>query len=250
VLRPAHDGNWRELQWQPQAGPSSFEADEQSVLGLIRALGRQDPCAESPGLAPAETPAPSAPAIATTGVYEAPASLGRSFTDPEAPPFWKKPWVLVSAGAVVLVLLAAAIIPAMVSGNHPKAPVPDATTQTAPPTAPPSTSSPVAPSNAAAPAVPEKPRDQKPAAKPGKQPKAPASPVAINEPPPKPAPASCDLTEGEIPRSLNRAESLMFAGKLEESQDAYQRLVGCPSAHEKALEGLRLVKQRMATQSH
>ena len=251
VLRPAFDANWREMQWQPQAAPASFEADEQSVLGLIHALGRQDPCAPGPGQARVETPAAAAPASATA-VYEAPAGLGRSIAEPEAAmPLWKKPWVLVSAGAAVLVLLAAAIIPAMVSGSHPKAQVPDATTQTAPPAAPPGTPSPGAPSNVTTPAVPEKPRDQKPAAKPARQPKPEASPEALTQaPPPKPASASCDLTQGEIPLSLQRAERLMYAGKLDEAQDAYQHLLGCPSAREKAQEGLRQVKLRIATQSH
>jgi hypothetical protein len=41
----------------------------------------------------------------------------------------------------------------------------------------------------------------------------------------------------------------MYAGKLEAAQDAYQRLAGCPTAHDKAAEGLRLVKQRIAAQS-
>ena len=40
----------------------------------------------------------------------------------------------------------------------------------------------------------------------------------------------------------------MYAGKLAEAQAAYQRVVGCASAHEKALEGLQRVKQRMAAQ--
>ena len=41
----------------------------------------------------------------------------------------------------------------------------------------------------------------------------------------------------------------MYAGKLPEAQSAYQRLLGCPSARDRANEGLRLVKQRIAAQS-
>jgi hypothetical protein len=241
ALRPTPHGSWRELQWPRQADPASFEADEQSVLGLIRALGRQDPCPPAPD---APTPAPATP---SAEVYEVPALSARSFAEPEAAtaPLWKKPWFLVSAGAAVLVLLAVMIIPAMVPGNHSKAPVPDAATKTVPPAASPGTT----PSNVIAPATPEKPSEQKPAVKSGKQLKAAVSPGPVIEPQPKATAASCDLTAGEIPRSLSRAQSLMYAGSLEEAQDAYQRLAGCPSAREKALEGLRLVKQRMATQS-
>ena len=113
-LREAPGGNWRELQWRSQG--NSLAADEQSVLGLIRTLGREDPLAAS-----VEAPAPAQRAVvaATTGTYPAPAGLGRSLEEPEAaPPFWKKPWVMVGAGAVVVVLLAALIVPALMSGNH------------------------------------------------------------------------------------------------------------------------------------
>jgi hypothetical protein len=65
-------------------------------------------------------------------------------------------------------------------------------------------------------------------------------------PPPK-ASGKCDLTAAEIPRSLDRAENYLHAGKLEEAQVVYQRLLGCPGAHEKAQAGLKLVKQRIDT---
>ena len=239
ALRPARDSNWRELQWPSQAAPSTVEADEQSVLGLIHALGRQDPCPPR-----VEEPAPAAaPPVAETSVAnEALATLDHILdeTEPAQMPFWKKPWVLVSAGAAVLVLLAAVIIPAMVSGSHSK--TPEAVIKTAPATA-----SPATPPVVGGPAAPGTSQQKKPATNPGKQLKAATNPGAVTEPPaPKSAPSSCDLTEGEIPRSLSRAESLMYAGKLDEAQDAYQHLVGCPSARDKALAGLRQVKQRMA----
>jgi hypothetical protein len=242
IVREAPGGNWRELQWRSEEG-RNLAADEKSVLGLIRALGREDPLAnaETPAPAPALTP------IRTTGDFHAPASLGRSLEEPEgAPPIWKKPWVLMSAGAAVLVLLAVLIIPAMVSRNHSKAPVPaDANTKTAPSTAAPS--APSAPSTGSAPVpVPEKPHEQKPPAKPVRQPRAESK---TEQPAQKLPAASCDLTEGEIPPSLQRAERLMYAGKLPEAQSAYQRLVGCPSARDRAVEGLRQVKQRIAAQS-
>jgi len=241
AMRPGADARWMELQWRSDDS-KNFAADEQAVTGLIRALGRQDPV--PPQLEQERPPSPPAtPVPATTGAFQAPASFGRSLDQPESAPgpFWKRPWVIVSAGAAVLVVLAVLIIPAMVSSGRPKAPVPDAPAKTAPP-AP----SPVTPPAASVPPAPEEPRDQKPAVKPGRQPRTPANPgTATGQPQPKPAAGSCDLTEGEIPLSLQRAERLMYAGKLDEAQDAYQHLVGCPSAREKALDGLRQVKQRI-----
>ena len=58
----------------------------------------------------------------------------------------------------------------------------------------------------------------------------------------------CDLTESEIPKTLDRAEHYLHAGQLEEAQVQYERVVGCPAAHEKAQAGLKLVKQRIETQ--
>jgi hypothetical protein len=226
------------LQWRSDEG-KNLAADENSVLGLIRALGREDP------VAIAETPASgtASVAITTTGELYAPASLGRSLEEPEAAPsIWKKPWVMVGAGAAVLALLAFLIIPAMVPRDHSKAPVPDANTKTAPPAASPSAPS----TESAPPPVQEKPHDQKPPPKPARQPKPESK---TEQPAPKLPPASCNLTEGEIPLSLQRAERLMYAGKLPEAQSAYQRLIGCPSARDRAADGLRQVKQRIAAQS-
>ena len=58
----------------------------------------------------------------------------------------------------------------------------------------------------------------------------------------------CDLTESEIPKTLDRAEHDLHAGQLEEAQAQYERLVGCPGAREKALAGLKLVKLRIGAQ--
>jgi hypothetical protein len=49
--------------------------------------------------------------------------------------------------------------------------------------------------------------------------------------------------------SLARADNDMHAGKLAEAQAAYQRVLGCPAAHEQALQGLQRVKLRIAAQS-
>jgi hypothetical protein len=241
-LREAPGGNWRELQWRSQA--NNLAADEQSVLGLIRTLGREDPLAARVDAPP---PPPAPVNTPTTGTYQAPARLGRSLEEPETAPFWKKPWVMVSAGAAVLVLLGALIVPGLVSGNHSKAPAaPDSGAKSAPVPVPADTPS--------VPAAQENVHDQKPAVKSARAPKTEPRPEpridTRTEPAaPKPASSSCALTEGEIPLSLQRAERLMYAGKLPEAQSAYQRLVGCPSARDRAVEGLRLVKLRIAAQS-
>lgn len=245
VMNPSLNGNWRALQWQSQRAPASLAVDEQSVLGLIRTLGREDPC---PAL-PEPAPAAQIPVVTSTptGIKETPGGLGRSVLEPEAQPLWKKPWIMVSAAAAVVVLAAALVIPAMVSGNHAKTPAPAAApTTVSPPTQPVTT-----PLNPVEPMTSAKPREQKPPVQPGKRPRTDAKPPAVSElqPQAKPSPGSCNLTEGEIPRSLARAQSLMYAGKLEAAQDAFQRLVGCPSARDKAAEGLRLVKLRIAAQS-
>ena len=248
AVSAAGSSGWHALQWQSQTGVTSLAADETSVLGLIRALGREDPCPPRPEPAPTGQVAAAAPA--SSGFYEVPAALGRSLMRSDAAqPFWKKPWILAGAAGAVVVLAAALVIPAMLSGNRAKSPAQVAAPQPASPKSASGTPLNGAP-NSSAPAVAEKLREQKPPAKAGKQPRAEAKTVAATEPSPQTkSAASCNLTEGEVPRSLSRAESLMYAGKLEEAQDAYQRLVGCPSAHDKAAEGLKLVKQRIAAQS-
>jgi len=148
---------------------------------------------------------------------------------------------------VALVIIAVLVIRAMAPAPHPPAVTPDAST-------PPAGA--VAPPTATAPTAQEKPPAAKPAGKPGKAPrtesKSEPQPAPRTEPPAEtaklPPSGSCDLTENEIPLSLQRAARLMSAGRLSEAQDAYQRLIGCPSARDKAVEGLRQVKQRIGFQ--
>ncbi len=250
AVSAAGSSGWCALQWHSQNGPTSLAGDEQSVLGLIRALGREDPCPPRPE--PAATGEVAAATPVGSGAFEVPAALGRSLMESEtAPPLWKKPWILVSAAAAVVVLIAALVIPAMISGNRTKSPAEVTTPKpAAPQPASPGAPQSVAP-NGSVPAAPERAREPKPAAKVVKQPRTESKATPGTEPAPqaKPPAGSCDLTEGEIPRSLSRAESLMYAGKLEAAQDAYQRLIGCPLARDKAAEGLRLVKLRIAAQS-
>ncbi len=246
TLLPADEGPWRQLEWQ-SGHPRDLATDEQAVLGLIRTLGREDPLA-------AAAAAPPPPSVSVgTGNYQAPAALGRSVLDePESTPvpLWKKPWAVVGAAAAVLVLVALLIIRGMTPSSSPQATTPPS----APPAAAPAPSSPVS-----SPAtVQEKPPAAKPSAKTAKQTKSPPAKAPVTEAktepktetpaPPPPPTGSCDLNPPEIPLSLQRAARLMSAGKLADAQAAYQRLVGCPSARDQALEGLRTVKQRMEFQ--
>jgi hypothetical protein len=236
TLRPTVDGSWRELQWRGFETPSGYSTDEQSVLGMIRALGREDPCPPQ-----AEAPRTLAVSQAAPATEVVPERLGRPLLEPEPQSaFAKWKWLIIGGAAAAVVLVV--VLVAIVSGGHGKTPAqnPDAATKatspdtTTPLPAAPPPSSPVA----------EKPQPPKPPAKPGRQPKTDSK---VEQPAQKTGP--CNLTEAEIPRSLTRAENYMYAGKLDEAEAVYQRVLGCPTAHEKALEGLQRVHQRMAAQS-
>lgn len=187
------------------------------------------------------------PAVAVAEVAE---TLGRSRPEPEpVPVFTRFKWLIVGGAAAVVVLIAALIIPGIVSGNRGKSvpPVPDASSKTAAPAEP----AVVPPS----PAVSEKPKESRQVSRSAKPPKNAPKAEAKAEPKteaaaPKVPAGTCDLTEADIPRSLNRAENYMYAGKLAEAQAMYQRVLGCASAHDKAAEGLQRVRQRIAAQSH
>ena len=245
-IGPAGNGNWRSLEGRAAGTRSDVAADEQSLLGFMRALGREDPLA--PKVEPAHTvPVPAAP---VTGTYQPPEGLGRTHAETEAVPAPNRmKWLIVGGAAAVVVVVAALVIPRIVSGSHANGSSQIPGQNPAPSSGPPAPVSAPAPTPVN-PSSSDKPRASKTFAKSGKPQKTEAQAEATSEPqaPPKASAGSCDLTEADIPRSLSRAESLMYAGKLAESQAAYQRVLGCPSAHEKALEGLQRVKQRMATQ--
>ena len=239
MLRETGDASWRELLWRSAETASGFSADEQSVLGLIRAMGREDPC---PAAVEPPRPATAPTAVQVTGAYQIPESLGRSRFEPEpATGIARFKWLIVGGAAAVVVLVAVLVVPGIVSGSHGKAPAqsPDTTTKTSAPSAPAPVPIPIP--------VAEKPQTPK---QPGKSAKLPKAEQKSETAPPKPVvTGSCDLTEAEIPRSLSRAENYMYAGKLEEAQAMYQRVLPCSSAHDKALEGLQHVRQRMAAQT-
>jgi hypothetical protein len=232
-VRETSDASWRELRWQGADAPSGLSEDEQSVLGMIRALGREDPCP------PRATPVTPPPPV--TGGFQAPEGLGRSVLDPEpAAGTGKMKWLILAGAAAIVIAFAALLIPGIVSGNHAKtqAPAPDTSTTTTPsvaPTVTPPTVTPPAP-------VADKP---KPSPKSGKQPKAEVKP---EQPVPK-ITGSCDLTEADVSRSLERAKKYMYDGNLAEAEAMFQRLLPCSSAHEKAQEGLQNVQRRKQAQT-
>ena len=237
AARETGDGRWREIQWRSGETATGFSADEQSVLGLIRAMGREDP---SPAAVEAPRPMTVTAAAPVTGAFRVSESLSRSSLGPEpASGLAKFKWLIVGGAAAVVVLVALLVVPGMVSGNHGKVPVqsPDASSKQAAPAAPAPVPTPVP--------VVEKPLVVKQPAKPAKQ--QPKTDTQVQKAPV--VTGHCDLTEAEIPRSLNRAEQYMYAGKLEDAQAMYERVLPCPTAHDKAQEGLQRVKQRMAAQS-
>ncbi len=232
-VRETSDANWRELRWQGADAPSGLSDDEQSVLGMIRALGREDPC--PPRAVPVAPPPPP-----VTGGFQAPEGLGRSVLDPEpATGSGRMKWLILAGAAAIVIAFAALLIPGIVSGNHAKtqAPPADTSTKTAPPV--PSVTPPVV--TPPIPVITEKP---KPSPKPGKQPKPEAKP---DQPVPK-ITGSCDLTDADIPRSLERARKYMYDGNLSAAQAMFERLLPCPSVHDQAQAGLNSVRQRMAVE--
>jgi hypothetical protein len=242
MLRDASGpGGWREMLWR-SAAAANPAADEQSVLRQIRALGREDPC-------PAEMQAP-APRAVTAAVSAEVVSIaapqddliGPTRREPPPAPGTKK-WLIVGGAAAAVVVFGALLIPFLVSGNHAKtaapAPAPP-TTIPEPPAATVPTPAPVQPA----------PPAKTPSNKAGRTstPKQPRTDQAGNARPEPRVNGKCDLTESEIPKTLDRAEHYLHAGQLEEAQAQYERVVGCSAAHERAQAGLKLVKQRIETQ--
>jgi hypothetical protein len=243
----AGPGGWREMLWRSAAAANPV-ADELSMLRQIREMGREDPC-------PAELQAP-APRVVTATVRPdvSPAApeddlLGPTRREPDPPPATKK-WLIVGGAAVAVVVFGAVLIPFLMSGNHAKTTAPPAAPSTSTaaqsPSSPEPAPAPVPTTPTVQPAPPAKEPSTKPVRTPSvKQPR--TDQAGDSVPQPKPS-GKCDLTAAEIPRSLDRADNFLHAGKLEEAQVVYERLLGCPGAREKAQAGLKLVKQRIVMQ--
>jgi hypothetical protein len=242
MLRDASGpGGWREMLWR-SAAAANPAADEQSILRQIRELGREDPC-------PAEMQAP-APRAVTAAVRAEVVSvaapeddlIGPTRREPPPAPGTKK-WLIVGGAAAAVVVFGAVLIPFLVSGNHAKTAVP----APAPPITipePPAANVPIPVPVQPTPPV-KTPSTQAGRTSSAKQPKTDQAVAARPEPR---VTGKCDLTESEIPKTLDRAEHYLHAGQLEAAQAQYERVVGCSAAHEKAQAGLKLVKQRIETQ--
>jgi hypothetical protein len=242
MLRDASGpGGWREMLWR-SAAAANPAADEQSMLRQIRALGREDPC-------PAELPAPAPRTlIAPVQAEVSPPAPEEDLLGPtrreRAPAPATKKWLIVGGAAAAVIVFGAVLIPFLVSANHAKpvaqTPVPQTST---PETKPETLPAPVPPPVQPAP-TPKAPID--------KTPHPPADNSQKGDPgvaPPVPrGSAKCELIPSEIPKTLDRAEYLLHASRLEDAQAAFESVLGCPGARERAQAGLKLVKQRMVTQ--
>jgi len=240
-------GGWRNWSWKAIEPDTSFSADEQVVGRIIQADGRIDP--GTVALSTAQTPARSTSASPAAANRPTAASSSTDIDDGAAKhsSLLRIPMV---AGAVGVLLIAVVLIflltrkttvqsatpgavsgssPASVSGSQPAQNTPHASS----------------PSTVAPPVVAERPAQTPASSKHARDKKA-----AVPELKPAPAPVivHCDLTEEDIQRSLARADRYMHAGDLADARAAYQHVLGCPSARERAQEGLNRI-QRMAAQN-
>ena len=233
---------FRQWVWRSAAANANLAADEQVVLGMLREAGRGDPAvgASTPVGADASTDAATrlfTPAGAAAAGRD---DAGRG--DTAAAGVGKSRMPLI-AGAVAVVLIAVAVIFFLTRKSPVQSADPAAqdgkpaqgTTSAA--------QAPVASTPAAAPTNPTTSKhkgilDSVKNALNGGTKGAPPPPVASH----------CDLTAEDIQRSLDRADRYMHAGDLGDARAAYQHVLGCPSAHEKAQEGLVRI-QRMAAES-
>ncbi len=246
-LRAPTVAGWREWVWKSAEGNAGFAADEQALLGMLRAAGRSDPAA---GLAAAEDPAGAPTRVfrgaAAMGAARQPEFAGADAERPGAGKFLKMPIV---AGAVAAVLIAVALIffltrKSPVQSAAPNTPAAGQETHPAQGAAPPGQTPAAAqnqPAHASAPSAPPKHSklsDMLNKLKPGGDQKAAA---------PAPVVAShCDLTEEDIQRSLARADRYMDNGDLADARAAYQHVQGCASAHDRAQAGLERIRKMEA----
>jgi hypothetical protein len=247
TLRRAAQGGWSEMLWRSSEADASSAADEQSLLRLIRELGREDPVAsqsQAPVSAPPQASTAQTPASPTaTGSF----TPGRAHLEDELTPAGRnKKWIIIGGAAAALLIAGILVISGM--GNR-------ARTQPPPPPPPqPVPSKPVEPETAPTSATPpSETGDSGVTTKSGSQQKTghSSSPVLSTKPKTdayvdgrlQPA-GHCDLTEADIQRALGRADSNLHAGKLSEAQSGYESVLRCPSARQRAAEGLQRVKQQ------
>lgn len=276
VLGSSSEGGWHELH-ENRSVANSGETDEQTIQKLLRELGRDDPFppkVEAPPVPPAAQPISASrpvsakmasasrpisvsrpisstrPANSTDHVEAAPESVdvddqvsARADRDSSEEPGNKK-WLILGGAAAALILVVLILF-----GMHRKPTTAGAPTESAPAITT-TSNSPAATSTASGRSTSPAKADIK--AKPTtagatlvSSKKSAKGEAVVGASKPVDA-GPCDLTQAEIPRSLQRAENDMHAGRLEEAKAAFLGVRGCPGARERADEGLRQIQQAMS----
>ena len=241
----------RELSWKSSQLNVDPGADEQAVLAMIQAAGRQDPAppialplhaarVTGRGRVTWETATPVA------------ANVAMADDDADGPALTSddksRMPIFMGAGALLLAVIALVLF----LGHK----APQKNTAPQPSTAPaqsiaPADTAPISEARGGTKSPAGKQTSAKPALNQKKAAKAEAKLEPKVETPSLPQPAApthCDLTEQDIQRALARADNYMHGGDLPSARAAYQHVLGCPSAHEKAQQGLTRI-QRMAAQN-
>jgi len=227
-------GGSRNWSWKTSQPNASFAVDEQAVLGMIRAAGRSDPGLfnSNPSVPVPILGVSSRETSNQPGIYqERFDDTGNQARRPKAGATSRVP-ILIGAAAVLVI----GVVALLFAFSH-KAPVQSAA---------PSAASPVQEARPVQSPLPSKQTSAK-ATSSSKKPSK-AEPKVDAKPVPPPVVSHCDLTEEDIERSLVRADRYMHGGDLSNARAAYQHVLGCPSAREKAQDGLNRI-QRMAAQS-
>lgn len=266
--RRENGNGWHELLWQSPSQADSFAEDEQSLLGLIRDCGREDPCPPEPAWGAFGSVPPGA--SKTTSVPE-PAPADRTWLG-------KRRWLLVGGIGIALVLVIGIIALAAHRGTAPAQATSKPAEQS--PSRAVSTDSPLASSDShvassdshalsdshgasSGPAaakvasvamskpVPLPPSDIHAAH--SRAPKEATDEVKqalpVESHPKKPAETqACEFSEAGISRALTRAETDMHDGRLEEAKAAFLTIRGCASAHQRVEEDLRIVQLKISAQ--
>jgi hypothetical protein len=249
TLRRAAQGGWSEMLWRSSETDASSAADEQSLLRLIRELGREDPSASQPQVSVSAPPQASTAQTPASPMATGSFTPGRAHLEDELTSAGRnKKWIIIGGAAAALVIAGVLVISSMVSGNHARTQPPPQ-----PPSAP-SSSKPVEPETPPTPvSPPSETGNQGVTTTSGSPQKPPRGSGTSSSTKPKtdanldgrlPPAGHCDLTDADIQRALGRADSNLHAGKLSEAQAGYESVLRCPSARQRAAEGLQRVKQQ------
>ena len=231
LLRDASEDECREMLWRSNEMLLSYADDEQALLNHIHQLGLEDP---SP--AKLEARAAKVEVEAETPAFppsDDPGDLIRPRIDRDSSYAHGNSRWLIWGGVAAALLCVAAL--SLISFRHKVVAQP-----TEPVTAPISPATPaVAPVAREAPV----PQHAAPTPRPSSKPVNPDLKIQ------KPVGGACDFTQADIERTLGRAENYMHAGRLSDAQGAFQSVANCPTAREKAQDGLQRVRLKMETQS-